>query len=598
MAEQSDIIWSCSNTSVFDSEEGDSDEEDGEGESSEYDEDETESIAGSDTSHSDNSVFSEDELCSEDEWDEGGCEDVDQTEIPHGHTVSESSDEDTESDEAYDEDSSDEDDLGDVDQTEIHMASESSDEDDDEGDSDVDDGDQTEIEEGTNKLCLPSNESSPTALDNPTHSTAAPTLQNKSLTAEPQVSDYDTEDEEEGVVIFHTDCDFHPIHPPPSTTITAATLSGSELGCWQHMLESAVQQCSAPDTPTMSRTSSEEELTSIFYEVCRPTPIRSQSHTSEGLAPTKDGPPALLAGSGWTKDSYREHVLRTGLHFTGSAPHNQFSYSGSKSAFTPVDVHNKLFMECGQHTDLVGSQQISAPPANLGPTGATPTQPRSGHIFSGAHFAYSAHLNDPLSTQGVYATQPLTGHTTQAFSTQPSCGHFGYSGMTPSLSTASSVRDPVQQIYCDTLYAPNMYVPTVSGTKMAAPTLVISGSHAFGYTSPTASAALAPQSHSVTTSTPATRPHKTEWPSSTETLPYLSNALLCSSLDLPVTDHSTALPPSLSSAGCTTSESASCHSQPLPQPPTAKLTPPSVPYLSNALLFSSLDLPTVAHSSI
>ena len=40
-------------------------------------------------------------------------------------------------------------------------------------------------------------------------------------------------------------------------------------------------------------------------------------------------------------------------------------------------------------------------------------------------------------------------------------------------------------------------------------------------------------------------------------------------------DHSTALPPSLSSAGCTSSESVSHCSQPLPQPPTAQLTPPS-----------------------
>ena len=77
------------------------------------------------------------------------------------NTVSESSDEGTESDEAYDEDDSDEDDFGGVDHTEIphgNMASELSDQhthNDDEGDSDVDDADQTEIEEETDKLCLP-----------------------------------------------------------------------------------------------------------------------------------------------------------------------------------------------------------------------------------------------------------------------------------------------------------------------------------------------------------------------------------------------------------------------------------------------------------
>ena len=60
------------------------------------------------------------------------------------------------------------------------------------------------------------------------------------------------------------------------------------LQCWEDMLEAAIQQCNSMDAPTMSRTSSEEELATIFGD--QDTPV-SMPHSP----PTSTPPPTQEA---------------------------------------------------------------------------------------------------------------------------------------------------------------------------------------------------------------------------------------------------------------------------------------------------------------
>ena len=594
-------VWSCTNSGFHSEGSCEEDEEDG-GSSDEDDGgSEMESTTDSDVSLSDNTVFSEDEQCSgveEEEEEEEDWEEIESIcDSDMSHNDFDSSDEYT-SDEADD---------GDY---------ESDDEEDNCGDSEdyEDETEQTATEEGTVKICLPLIKTSPCIVSHHTTSAGgAATPQSDDSPAEEDLSD-----ETEGEVTIDADSEFCPIHPAtPTTVVTAPPASSeSELQCWEYMLESAVQQCKGQDTTTLSRTSSEEELTSIFGNVHSPTPIRPPPSTAEASIPTQDNPAPQSAGGGWTQDSYRESLKRwwehqtlvqqqngpqvptatstqaqpelglhtervddcsTGSHHVAYIPQTQSHCStASETAFTAADVHTQIFMGFGRHFDL-GPQHVSAPPAREAFPGTFSSQPECGNTFKGTHHAYSTGQN---GLRSVYPTQGMAAHhysgqhfahghqyhcphAVQAFSNQPSCGHFHSSGLSPDHSTGP-VRDHAHYHYCsrgDTFVTEPMVAP---------PTTESLG---FGY-SP-ATAAPPPLSHTVS-ATPATGVQQTPQPPATQTPSYLSNALFSSSLDLPT-------PPSAGTYGTLTASqhtSATHTAAPgsassYPEPPPAQLTPRS-----------------------
>ena len=147
------------------------------------------------------------------------------------------------------------------------------------------------------------------------------------------------------------------------------------LQCWGDMLESAVQQCNYRDGPALSRTSSSEELTSIFGD----------KDTQPSVPPPLSPPPpsqAQLPTQGFSTE--RELTSEcVGHDDAGLYVNYGFQHSGSHLAF---------------------STQQDCEPTISHHMGAFPAEPPSGPVGHYIHY-FSFSLSEPLD--GAYFTQVL-----------------------------------------------------------------------------------------------------------------------------------------------------------------------------------------------
>ena len=175
------------------------------------------------------------------------------------------------------------------------------------------------------------------------------------------------------------------------------------LQCWEDMLEAAIQQCNSMDAPTMSRTSSEEELATIFGDqdtpvsLPHPPPTSTPPPTQEAtyqlfpeeavkdidtdfihkwwemrnqflLQQQQSGDHHNLTTTPWTS---AERELRSGYCDTGLNNSHGFHHS-AQSAF-------QLYHEPAINHQMGHGQQQSGNHHNLTTTSSAERELRSGH---------------------------------------------------------------------------------------------------------------------------------------------------------------------------------------------------------------------------
>ena len=163
------------------------------------------------------------------------------------------------------------------------------------------------------------------------------------------------------------------------------------LQCWEDMLEAAIQQCNSMDAPTMSRTSSEEELATIFGD--QDTPV-SMPHPP----PTSTPPPTQEA----TYQLFPEEAVKdidTDFIHKWWEMRNQFLLQQQQS---------------GDHHNLTTTPWTSAE-----------RELRSGHCDTGLNKSHGFHHSAQSAFQ-LGHEPAINHHTGHQILTHPSSGLIGY----------------------------------------------------------------------------------------------------------------------------------------------------------------------------
>ena len=137
------------------------------------------------------------------------------------------------------------------------------------------------------------------------------------------------------------------------------------LQCWEDMLEAAVQQCNSMDAPTMSRTSSEEELATIFGD--QDTPISMSHHPPTSTPPPTQEATYQLFLEEAVKDIDTDFIHKWWemrnqflLQQQQSGDHQNLTTANWTSAERELESENVDLQYPGQNK-IYGSQTLSTP---------------------------------------------------------------------------------------------------------------------------------------------------------------------------------------------------------------------------------------------
>ena len=140
------------------------------------------------------------------------------------------------------------------------------------------------------------------------------------------------------------------------------------LQCWEDMLEAAVQQCNSMDAPTMSRTSSEEELATIFGDQDTPVSLPHPPPTSTP-PPTQEATYQLFPEKNTDTDfihkwwEMRNQFL---LQQQQSGDHHNLTTTPWTSAEREIESDNVDVQYPGQNK-IYGCQALSTPQFSVPP---------------------------------------------------------------------------------------------------------------------------------------------------------------------------------------------------------------------------------------